>query len=735
MANIPLKIFKEGGGEIDLFNSSPLRLVSRARLIRSITQEDYIDVTVESARPLNLHLDDRMTANGEDYFLNITPVSKKNSKRNFVYNLRFESAMYSMRKTQIFNRDSQNRHTDFSFNLYSDLQGFIDMILLNLNHYQPKWGAGTIPQDTELKNIYFDRENALAALKTVTDEYGVEYWIEKAGATYEINIGTLGQSRAYTFEYGKGQGLYSLERKAVTDQEVVTRLYVFGSENNLPVGYRDYSPRLRMPESTGDYIEDQGMVNLFGYVEGLYESDIRPEFVGEVTTVGAISEHFAIFSSDDMDFDLAEEDQNEESKYLLPGEPAVVNFLTGKLAGYEFDVFAYDNTSKKFTIERYTDERGQTFPEDPAFSIELGDQFTLTNIRMPESYVNDAESRLEAAGQAEYDRLSKTNIKYTLNVDPFFMQNKTVALGDEVGVKDDDLDVDQRIRVMRLEYDILADKYTFDLSDVYEVSLTKRIITSINRGEKEFRKVHDRAKGDAVRDYKRLKDLENTILDDEGMLRPEIIGNQTIEIRHLTKKARPQQMGADGIYYSPAADKVDISSGKFTNFAVEDEGLKTWNMASAEVAGLDPGESYFVYAKVGRSGNSGVWEVTQNEHQVDEDEDYYYFLTGVLYEEDEQGNRGMDVIHGDRVAKKERRVKAQRHEGAAVQIVPTVDLSAVEFDGMTDIEKSEVVKIYRNGVLMSIGGTGINGIDATEERFRPEVPFQVNDKIEIYYEI
>ena len=40
------------------------------------------------------------------------------------------------------------------------------------------------------------------------------------------------------FEQGRGKGLYTLQRQNVDTDNTVTRAYVYGSTENLPVGYR-----------------------------------------------------------------------------------------------------------------------------------------------------------------------------------------------------------------------------------------------------------------------------------------------------------------------------------------------------------------------------------------------------------------------------------------------------------------------------------------------------------------
>ena len=83
-----------------------------------------------------------------------------------------------------------------------------------------------------------------------------------------INIGTVGTIHDHTFEYGKGNGLYSITRTSVDSEAIVTRLRAYGSDENIPTGYKkgagslvptpQYIPSLMLPNYENtliDYID------------------------------------------------------------------------------------------------------------------------------------------------------------------------------------------------------------------------------------------------------------------------------------------------------------------------------------------------------------------------------------------------------------------------------------------------------------------------------------------------
>src|SRR3546814_892070 len=138
---------------------------------------------------------------------------------------------------------------------------FIDLIVSNMNRVQSGWSKGVV-DSTAYRNLSFSSDNCLGVLSRLAEVYNTEFWIQ--GKT--INLSQRGDATGLSFRYGKGKGLKSLIRSSVDDRDLVTRLYVFGSERNLPPDYRSYSKRLRLPGSQL-YIEDAGTVSKYGIIE------------------------------------------------------------------------------------------------------------------------------------------------------------------------------------------------------------------------------------------------------------------------------------------------------------------------------------------------------------------------------------------------------------------------------------------------------------------------------------
>ena len=68
--------------------------------------------------------------------------------------------------------------------------------------------------------------NCSDVLTRVAEQFSLEY----QNVVQVINLSkTIGNDTSLVFKYGKGQGLYNLIRKQVQDQNILTRVYGYGS--------------------------------------------------------------------------------------------------------------------------------------------------------------------------------------------------------------------------------------------------------------------------------------------------------------------------------------------------------------------------------------------------------------------------------------------------------------------------------------------------------------------------
>lgn len=83
------------------------------------------------------------------------------------------------------------------------------------------------------RNISISGNSVWEGLQKVKTEFGLNFIIRGRN----VYVGTAGIPTSHLFKYGKGNGLYEIDKAADSSQNVVTRLHAYGSDENLPTRY------------------------------------------------------------------------------------------------------------------------------------------------------------------------------------------------------------------------------------------------------------------------------------------------------------------------------------------------------------------------------------------------------------------------------------------------------------------------------------------------------------------
>ena len=484
--------------------------VTEAALVRSLLEDDYVQVGVESSSARPFAIGDHITVHGRKYTLNQLPSYEKSGSRAFRYTLRFEGVQYDLgRVAFLLNSDTAGNLQDVSGDTFiGDIKAFLDILVANANRVfgAGSWVVGDYPSGTsaDTQLTFGPDDNCLSVLQTLCDTFGCEFSITTTNGVSTINMGTVGSTFPYALAYGRHHGLYELTRENCDGDNVVTRMYVYGGTKNLPPFYPCDRLLLRGTTYTitkrNSMLESATMQGRYGVFEcvKIYD-DVFPEREGEVT---AVVQADVLKFTDSTMFDLnakwadnttdynyylslsGRTDSTEvhnnytanvvgTSKYLINGG-ATVHFNSGGLAGYEFTVTAYDHTTHTFTIEKVTDDRGREFPDatDGAFQISVGDKYTLLNIMLPNSYITTAQQRLMAKAQDDFDTLCSPKVRYNLKADGQFLRSASpnepepIRPGDTVTLADGDTVASSTsIRVRTVETDLLTGDADVRLED------------------------------------------------------------------------------------------------------------------------------------------------------------------------------------------------------------------------------------------------------------------------------
>ncbi len=684
-----ITLVKADGNLLPLNSKEPLRQVKSAVMKEERMGEDTLTLVVEATLPIDFTVGDTLQALGKTYYLNTLPGVQRSARRHLTYTVVLESAKYDLSKTILVNEFAGGKETvnETEFSYTGEFDQLMDLAVINLNRTQgaDSWQWRKVdtgadpdfdPQYQECKTLTFSCENVLSALNTICTEWGVEYRIETVDGRRTISVGQIGrQVYEYRFAYGKGRGLYSLTRSNASESSAPTRLYAYGSNQNLGTAYRERRRRLALPLEhpsplirEGLYVQDDALVERFGLIEGAVIFDqVYPSREGTVSSVDPQDE--LKFTDLEM-FDLNETDEQGNSKYLLGTSSPVVHFNTGNLGGYEFSIAGYNSTTKTFTLVPFTDENEYRYPsaDDAAFRIAPGDRYVLLGIALPETYVAQAEERLAEKALEKYTRLAQGRYAYSLEIDPFFMKEyfpnarfaPAFSAGDYLYIEDADL-VDgtdattgqagtAAVKISSVSIDLYQPyHYTVELSE----SAAASVITQIVRSEKEIEKIvqiNDLADpARARRNLRTTAQLLEMTFDTDGYFRDGRIRPETIETKMIAVGALSQQFLLEGVVFSPNwnADpsQIAFSQGVLTHLGLDREQIRRWTLLPGQVNGLEDQTAYYLYARCEKEGTSGTIVLDTQALRYDQQEGFYYFSIGILSRV-EEGFRRICLTYG-----------------------------------------------------------------------------------------
>nr|DAH27956.1 MAG TPA: tail protein [Bacteriophage sp.] len=682
MGNI--EVIKRKGGSIQLFSRDPFCTVKSATQNISLMGDDNIQLSIISTELMDFEKGDKIIVCGEEYTIRTRATREMKTDRYYQYDAVFYGVMYELMKTQYRNAEESGKSTAMTFDLTYSIRDFVKVIIYNMNRDYPGLWAFDEENcpDTEPRTISFSKQNCLQVLQSLCsdDNFKLEFRISQDNGVRTIHIGKFGTkvippSGADYFEWGKGGGLFTLKDQKVDDKAIITRLWVEGGTTNIRSNYRDYSERLQLPfpkrmnknehtlsdgtvipansemigidDDSKRYIEDVELAQEIGSEEDSAQyDDIYPKRTGKVTAI--VEDDINSFIDDTMDFDLNEKDDNG-TKYLINGVTAKITFISGRLAGQQFEIKAdggYDHSSKKFTIIPFTDKRGLTIPttDNDAFRIEVGNDYKITDINLPESYEENAEEDLWYAGYDDFKPRTQSRVQYALTFDrSYFLENmpddsetSVFKVGDYVPVRDVRFGVEKSIRIQKISRNLLVDHdYSLTLSDTTTISISQQTVIDVIEHNKiiEANRLKDLSK--ARRGWRTTEELRNMVYDTDGYFDPENIRPNSIDTNMLTVGSKSQQFILIGVVMQANvngnANRFDASSGILAHLTIDETTIKQWTLGELSVTLSEQG-GYYVFAKCSKTGTNGVFIVTQTPYKFEptEDPNNYYFQIGII---------------------------------------------------------------------------------------------------------
>lgn len=646
-------ITKPNGSRVPMESRATATAITAAKQTWALNAEDTIAITVVSPFPQSYGIGDVITVFGRDYRLNRLPKVSKTGMQEYQYDLEFEGIQYDlMRVTYDVNINTTNNQLQDiqGDSLTGDLKRFMEVLISNANRVFPgKWALGVCPEtDGDNTLTFSESDNCLSVLQTLCseDKFGVEFEIERVNGVYVINIKkTIGQTLPFVLEYGKGKGLYSISRENVSSSNIVTRLKVYGSTENITSKYR--ADRLCMygKDKASSYIEKADAVAKYGIFEGRKNFDIKPTFTGKVSSV--VDGDVLSFIDTSFPFDINAKNASGETLYLISGVSAKVHFNSGNLAGYEFEVHAYDHATHKFTLVKQTDDRGNVFPSEtsPAFQIGKNDTYKVLDIAYSRDIEEAAEKKLAEEGNKYYDQNSQPKVQYSVNVTKAFIENKLAlsdgitnvfAPGDYLPIKDDEIGVDKSIRIKSFTRNVLDPyDYSLTISDTQtKGDITTRVISDLVDIDKVLTINNLKDPAQARANWRSSREVLNMVFDPEtGGYYKDKITPESVDTMMLSVGAKSMQFGLINTVFEPNfqgnPNLFKWKGGVLTHYTIDPDKARSWVLADGTTA-LQQDVPYYIYAVCNRDNSAGTMSISTTQHKVEESPNLYFFLIGIL---------------------------------------------------------------------------------------------------------
>lgn len=652
---------------------------------RAIAQAKKVELRYSLVEHVELPTGAYIEYQGERYTLWYPSDFKKEGTRVFDYTVTFGGNEEILKKYKY--KLLSDKPYKLKFVMTATPRMFVELLVDNLNLYDSGWTVGTVIEAPE-KLLSFNHEKCWAVLGRLAEEFDTEF--EIVGKTINLRKVEYYKDAPLKLSYGKGNGfLPGVGRANQGDNLPVEILYVQGGERNID--YSAYgSQTLLLPKS--QELEYQGRRYktdpdgmyvtradrpLSSYNEDSYDaSDIYPSRVGTVsktdTEPGEDTDGndvtFYNFYDSSVPANLNFED------CLIAGQTMTVIFQTGRLAGREFDV-KYIHDGRKFEIVP-AEQDGMDLPNSSLYP-EVGDKYAVFNISLPTAYVCDNATKTGAswdmfreAVRYLYER-EERQFTFIGELDGIWAKKNWLAIGAKlvpggyVDFSDPQFQPDGiLIRIIGVrdyinrphspELELSNTPVGGFLSDELGKLESEEVVN--DKRYKEALQFTKRRYRDAIEAQEMLevafdnysKGIDPIWVRTMSLL----VGDESLQFRFVNSKTAPVTVMPDfryddntGVFTAPALIlqhmTLGISDIKESHKPSE---YQYWDMGAYTSPYLGDYGKLYLYAKCGKSGGKGTFEMSGSPHKFEED-GYYYFLTGLLGSQFD-GARSFVTVYG-----------------------------------------------------------------------------------------
>ena len=380
---------------------------------------------------IRLEVDDYVIFEGQKFYLLEEYRPEQTSTIEYRYSVKFYD-IAGKAKNAIVRKGNGDNNDEISFSLTGSVSLHAQLMVDNLNRISGTrdWVLGEVVESNNI-TIDYDNISVLEGCSRIADGGDTEYWFE--GTTLNFSRCEHGDP----LELGYRRGLLNLSKTSNENAPFFTRLYPIGSTRNIVKDRYGYS-RLRLPGGAL-YVEQNTHLGIVEYSEESAFSHIYPRRVGKVSSVRSEQvkdeegNPYTIYRFKDKDMPF---DPND---YEIAGLVKGVKFESNQLNGYDFEV-NFDSKTKEFEIITQFPSEGIQLPGGYMVP-NVGDEYVLYNIAMPDEYYPAAEQELK---EAVDDYLAK----HAIDVAVYKAPSDYVYFGEQ-GI---DLKLGRRVRLLSGEY-------------------------------------------------------------------------------------------------------------------------------------------------------------------------------------------------------------------------------------------------------------------------------------------
>ena len=625
---------------------------------------------------------------GETFTLKRPENFKMKHKRLFEYTVLFDPPEANAKVWKFRNPVDGRLKFSLTAKPHEHLQMFVD----NMNRRDKGWTVGECIDGVETL-IAYDHDFCIDALTRMASTFKTEY--EFTGKRVSLRKIEYNKSNPLPLSYGRGNGFKpGVGRSNTGDNPPTEILFVQGGTDNIdPSKYG--SSELLLPKNQtlaydGEHFEDEdGFIakNARRYVvdeaglsirrddkqlsslaeDSLDCSEIYPKRVGTVSTVVAVDEKNNFYDIVDT---LIPSSLNYE-ECLIAGETMTVVFQTGMLAGREFEVKYYHNAVKGKAARRFeivpADIDGQTMP-NTTFAPKSGDKYAVFKCMLPTAYICDNATKTGASWDmfraAVKHLFDNEDLKFTFTgeLDGIWSKKDWVNIGGRIKLggyirfSDDQFQKDGvLVRITGIK-----DYINKPHSPVIELSNTtvSGSVSSTLNDLKSEEVIVDDLHRDAIQFTKRrfrdaketISMLEEALLDNfTNSINPiavqtmsMLVGDESLQFRFVNSKTSPVPV-THRIVYDNETKQLTAEAGIIQHMTLgintvsashKVSEYKFWDMTAYTSAVLDDGKKkYYLYAKVSKTAQTGVFILSENAIKLEGVSGFYHLLVGVLNSE------------------------------------------------------------------------------------------------------